>query len=180
MQRYTIYLYLKIAPHVSDGNSTHHQERIQLYLQHLVFVTPLLLSWKSWNWFECDVGGVRTFSGITPVSSVSNGLYFLTLQLVSVMRLINTSKRMSKKFGVRVIHRVRVIYRKIRIITESRILKCWSMKDRDKKLAIVTQQIGSRVRLGLLARSERKWAALCALWTRASLQTNGDRQWRKQ
>jgi hypothetical protein len=24
--------------------STHHQERIQLYLQHLVFVTPLLLS----------------------------------------------------------------------------------------------------------------------------------------
>ena len=28
----------------SDGTSTHHQERIQLYLQHLVFVTPLLLS----------------------------------------------------------------------------------------------------------------------------------------
>src|SRR5215475_9812340 len=26
------------------GTSTHHQERIQLYLQHLVFVTPLLLS----------------------------------------------------------------------------------------------------------------------------------------
>jgi hypothetical protein len=26
------------------GNSTHHQERKQLYLQHLVFVTPLLLS----------------------------------------------------------------------------------------------------------------------------------------
>jgi hypothetical protein len=26
------------------GNSTHHQERIQLYLQYLVFVTPLLLS----------------------------------------------------------------------------------------------------------------------------------------
>ena len=28
---------------VSGGTSTHHQERIQLYLQHLVFVTPLLL-----------------------------------------------------------------------------------------------------------------------------------------
>jgi hypothetical protein len=44
MQRYTVYLYLETALHVSDGNSTHHQERIQLYLQHLVFVTPLLLS----------------------------------------------------------------------------------------------------------------------------------------
>jgi hypothetical protein len=44
MQRYTVYLYLEIALHVSGGNSTHHQERIQLHLQHLVFVTPLLLS----------------------------------------------------------------------------------------------------------------------------------------
>jgi hypothetical protein len=44
MQRYTIYLYLEIALHVLGGTSTHHQERIQLYLQHLVFVTPLLLS----------------------------------------------------------------------------------------------------------------------------------------
>jgi hypothetical protein len=32
------------ALHVSGGISTHGQERIQLYLQHLVFVTPLLLS----------------------------------------------------------------------------------------------------------------------------------------
>jgi hypothetical protein len=44
MQRYTFYLYLETALHVSGGNSTHHQERIQLYLQHLLFVTPLLLS----------------------------------------------------------------------------------------------------------------------------------------
>ena len=44
-----------------------------------------------------------TFLGITPVSSVSNGLYFLTLPVVSVMRVIYTSKGMSKKFGVRVI-----------------------------------------------------------------------------
>ena len=43
MQRYTVYLYLETALHVSGGTSTHHQERIQLYLQHLVFVTPLLL-----------------------------------------------------------------------------------------------------------------------------------------
>jgi hypothetical protein len=44
MQRYTVYLYLETALHVSGGTSTHNQERIQLYLQHLVFVTPLLLS----------------------------------------------------------------------------------------------------------------------------------------
>jgi hypothetical protein len=35
--------YLETALHVSGGTSTHHQERKQLYLQHLVFVTPLLL-----------------------------------------------------------------------------------------------------------------------------------------
>jgi hypothetical protein len=35
--------YLEPALHVSGGTSTHHQERKQLYLQHLVFVTPLLL-----------------------------------------------------------------------------------------------------------------------------------------
>ena len=46
MQSYTVYLYLETALHISGGTSTHHQERIlvQLYLQHLVFVTPLLLS----------------------------------------------------------------------------------------------------------------------------------------
>jgi hypothetical protein len=44
MQRHTVYLYLKTALHVSGGTSTHHQESIPLYLQHLVFVTPLLLS----------------------------------------------------------------------------------------------------------------------------------------
>jgi len=44
MQRYTVYLYLKTALHISGGTSTHHQERIQMYLKHMVFVTPLLLS----------------------------------------------------------------------------------------------------------------------------------------
>jgi hypothetical protein len=42
------------------------------------------------------------------VSSVGNGLYFLTLPLVSVMRIIYTSEGMLKKFGVR------VVYQKIR------------------------------------------------------------------
>jgi hypothetical protein len=43
MQCHTVYLYLEIALHVSGGTSTHHQEHIQLFLQHLVFVTPLPL-----------------------------------------------------------------------------------------------------------------------------------------
>jgi hypothetical protein len=44
MQRYTSLFYLETAIHVSGGTITHHQERKQLYLQHLVFITPLLLS----------------------------------------------------------------------------------------------------------------------------------------
>jgi hypothetical protein len=43
MQRYTVYLCLETALNVSGGTSTYHQEHIQLYLQHLVLVTPLLL-----------------------------------------------------------------------------------------------------------------------------------------
>ena len=43
MQRYTVYLYLENALHVSGGISTHHQEHTQLYLQHLVLVKPALL-----------------------------------------------------------------------------------------------------------------------------------------
>jgi hypothetical protein len=35
--------YLETALHVSGGTSTHYQDRKQLYLQHLVFVIPLLL-----------------------------------------------------------------------------------------------------------------------------------------
>ena len=44
MQRYTPYFIWKLLLHVSGCNITHHQERKQLHLQHLVFVTPLLLS----------------------------------------------------------------------------------------------------------------------------------------
>ena len=57
--------YLETALHVSGGTTTHHQERKQLYLKQLVFDTALLLSaplsWKSWNWFECAVGGVPLY-----------------------------------------------------------------------------------------------------------------------
>jgi hypothetical protein len=44
MQRYTVYLSLENAVRVSGGISTHHQEHIQLYLQHLALVKPLLLT----------------------------------------------------------------------------------------------------------------------------------------
>jgi len=35
--------YLQTTLHVSGGTSTHQKEHKQLYLQHLVFVTPLPL-----------------------------------------------------------------------------------------------------------------------------------------
>jgi hypothetical protein len=43
MQRYTVYFIWKLLYDVSGDTTTHHQERKQLYLQHLVFVRPLLL-----------------------------------------------------------------------------------------------------------------------------------------
>jgi len=44
MQRYTVYIYLESVLRVSGGTSTNHQERIQLYVQHLLIFTPLRLS----------------------------------------------------------------------------------------------------------------------------------------
>ena len=46
MQQYSTLhslFYLETALHVSGGTSTYHQKRKQLYLQQLVFVTPLLV-----------------------------------------------------------------------------------------------------------------------------------------
>jgi hypothetical protein len=43
MHCYTVYFYLETALYVLSGTITHHRKRKQLYLQHLVFVTPLLL-----------------------------------------------------------------------------------------------------------------------------------------
>jgi len=43
MLHYTVYLFLETALPVLGGVSTHHQEHIQLYLQHLALVKPLLL-----------------------------------------------------------------------------------------------------------------------------------------
>ena len=44
MQRYTVYLFLETALHVSGCISTRHQEHLQLYLQHLALVKTLLLT----------------------------------------------------------------------------------------------------------------------------------------
>jgi hypothetical protein len=82
MQRYTVYLYLETALHVSGGTCTHHQEHMQLYLQHLVFITPLLLSAAiSWNRFECAAVGVShpqhtqtSFNSSTIAAVNSNGV----------------------------------------------------------------------------------------------------------
>jgi hypothetical protein len=41
---HSLFISVETALHVSGGTSTHHQERIQLYLQHLAFITPVLLS----------------------------------------------------------------------------------------------------------------------------------------
>ena len=71
--------YLETALHVSGGTTTHHQERKQLYLQQLVFVTPLLLSAAIVE--ECAVGGVRhpqhtqsSSNSSTIVADSSNGV----------------------------------------------------------------------------------------------------------
>ena len=43
MQRHTFDLYLETSLHISVGISTHHQEHIQMYIQHLLLVKPVLL-----------------------------------------------------------------------------------------------------------------------------------------
>jgi len=63
VQLYTVYSYLETALHVSGGTSIYHQEHINCiysiwYLSYRYCYLPL--SWKSWNWFECAVGDVRT------------------------------------------------------------------------------------------------------------------------
>jgi len=41
--QFVVYFHLETALYISGGTITHHQKRKQLYLQHLVLVTPLLL-----------------------------------------------------------------------------------------------------------------------------------------
>jgi len=57
------YCYLPTALHVSGGTTTHNQERKQLYLKHLVFVTPLLLPADCsacFGWYHHPSSGAQT------------------------------------------------------------------------------------------------------------------------
>jgi hypothetical protein len=74
MQRYTVYLYLETALHISGGTSTHHQKRIQLYLQHLVFVTPLLLFASDDGW-KYHPKHAEQFPDINKLCNVSCWIY---------------------------------------------------------------------------------------------------------
>jgi hypothetical protein len=51
--------YLETAVHVLGGTTTHPQERKQLYLQHLVFVTPLLLRAAIMEEMELELFHIR-------------------------------------------------------------------------------------------------------------------------
>jgi len=68
--------YLETALHVSGGNTTHHQERTQLYLQHLVFVTPLLLPAANVEELELALSvlwvAYATHSTLKPVPTLPN------------------------------------------------------------------------------------------------------------
>jgi len=55
--------YLETALHVSGGTSTHHQERKQLYVHHLVFVTPSLLSAAIVGELLCSSNSATTVAG---------------------------------------------------------------------------------------------------------------------
>jgi hypothetical protein len=75
MQPYTFYLYLETALHISGSTSTHHQERIQLYLQHLVFVdTVVCVPDDGWKYYPKHV---EQFPDINKLYNVSSCWIFV-------------------------------------------------------------------------------------------------------
>jgi hypothetical protein len=79
--------YLETTLHVLGGTSTHHQERKQLYLQHLVFVTPLLLPAAIVEELELLCSAVPTTSiSSTIVAGSSNGVTNTRFCIYSYMR----------------------------------------------------------------------------------------------
>jgi len=66
--------YLQTALHVSGGTITHHQERKQLYLQHLVFVTTLLLSAAIVEELERHPQHTQTSSNSSTIAADSNNV----------------------------------------------------------------------------------------------------------
>ena len=68
MQHHAVYLFLETALHVLGGVSTHHEEHIQLYLQHPALVKPLLLP-------AAIVDGLELSSNLSMIAAgSSNGL----------------------------------------------------------------------------------------------------------
>jgi len=62
-------LYLYLTPlHIPGSTIIHHQGRKQLYLQHLVFVTPLLLSAAIVG--ELELVAYATHSKLKPVPTL--------------------------------------------------------------------------------------------------------------
>jgi hypothetical protein len=102
MQRYTVYLYLETALHVSGGISTHHQEHIQLYLQHLVYVTPLLLSDAIVEelepvWVCC---GWRMPPTVQSALLFFKNVFFISLKSLQLFEIFHTFKEFIKFFRV--------------------------------------------------------------------------------
>jgi hypothetical protein len=62
--------YLETALHVSGGTITHHQELKELYLQHLVFVTSLLLSAAIVEELELVCMAYTTHNTLKPVPTL--------------------------------------------------------------------------------------------------------------
>ena len=67
---------METALHVSGGTTTHHQER-KLYIQHLVFVTPLLLPAAIVEELERSSN-----SSTKHVEQFPDKIYYVTLHLV--------------------------------------------------------------------------------------------------
>ena len=88
MQRYRVYLYLETALHVSGGTSTYHQERIQLYLQHLVFVTLLLL--------PAAVAAGSSLTKCVKERQMTYWLYLLVTSMISIHVNCNSSNYVFK------------------------------------------------------------------------------------
>ena len=68
-------VYLGIALHVSGVTSTHHLERKLLYLQHLVFVTPLLLHAAIMEELEIRCNVTKYITSISENCSTCFGWY---------------------------------------------------------------------------------------------------------
>jgi len=93
MQRYTVYLYLETDLHVSGGTTTHHQERIQLYLQHLVFVTIIRCCryscMRSWWWVVVTPKHVKQFPDINKLFNVASCWIYVYWNFLKIYGIIN-------------------------------------------------------------------------------------------